>query len=233
MTVTGYPDFQQFNSTSTPNLFPAPVITLPPGNTVYPIDPVAGWGSITMDVAAMSGGGSARIDHFADPAGAVSCGFDQWSVTTNTGLLVRSPLRGQFMQLSLFNSGTTPAVFDARASMQSTTADRLTFPVSYQAVAMNGVSVAPSGQAHGYLGRVVAGRGFLFAKAGDGSGKLGVQVLTENSLGVLQELLFENDALGVVMQPLEIPDRITRVSVFNNDAAVAHSLYLSLIVPPQ
>lgn len=233
-TPHGHPDYQDIVNTSTPNLFPALTQTIPAGNTVFPVTPVASWGSLQLNVGPQAGQGSARIEHFTDAAGLNSVGFDQWSVIPSCGLIVRSPLRATYVQLSLFASLGVPMTLQSYASMQSTTADKLSFPVGYQSAKFQNTSVPANTLINVRPSHIAAGEAWLYVHPHDAAGKLTVSIQTEDSTGAQVELLYLNGSFAAdITQRLLIPDRIVDVLVQNNDVAAPHSLDLTLIIPPQ
>lgn len=233
-TPHGHPDSQSIVNTNSANLLGGPGTAYPVGHTLSPVIPCASWGSLSVNFFPTAGQGQVFIRHWTDAAGTKTAGNDSWPVNSLTNLNVRSPLRANYVQLDINVTSAGPLTANAIATLQSTTADKLSFPVGFQGVHDQSKTLAASTSVNYNPAFIAAGRAYLFFQPQDTSGKLSCIVYEADQAGVAFGILAKLVTTAPpVSQLLEVPDTALIVQVINSDAAAAHTFDLSLVIPPQ
>lgn len=232
--VSDYPDWQASPVSQSANQFPFGASNLPPGNHPFGIVPASNWRSLSVIVTPLAGAGILTVSHFADAGGAALLGADAWRVNVQTTLVVRTPLRGPFMNLGLnvTSAGNLSAV--VWAVLQSGDSDRITFPVGSQSANAFNRTLAPSAVDTFVLQRICAGNATWHFNPRDATGKLQPVIRTLDELGGQRYILSTRGGpVAPETQEIMIPDEIVQVQVTNTDAAASHAYDFSLTVPPQ
>ena len=232
-TMADYPDWQNFPTAQSDNLFPAANQVLPPGTYKTPVTPAVNWSSVTVLAHPVQGAGQVTIAHYADPAAAQPVGSDTWPVNSTTGLVVQTPLRARYVQVTLTVTSAGNMTAMTWAALASAAADRISFPVGRQTATDLGRALAANGAATYTLGQICAGPALFYFKPADAAGKLTVTIREVDELGNLVGPVADFGApTSLVQQTIVIPDKIMRVTVTNTDAAGPHTYDLALTVPP-
>jgi hypothetical protein len=233
-TPHGHSDWQQIVNTSSPNLLSGPGTVFPVGHNKTPVIPCANWGSITAEIRPTAGTGVLIINHWLDSAGTLSAGNDAWRVNTNTAVNVRSPLRATYVQLDTLVTSAGAMTADAQAFFQSTTADRLSFPVGFQGASDLAKTLAASASINYFPPFIASGRAWLWFNPNDASGKLSCVLYGSDEKGIAFEVLAKLvTTTPPIAQLLEVPDAPLILQVINGDGAAPHTFDISLTIPPQ
>lgn len=233
-TPHGHPDYQAIVNASSANILGGPATVFPVGHTLTPVIPVANWGSLLLSVQPSAGFAKVFLRHWQDAAGTISLGNDNWAVNTGTGLAVRAPLRGPYVQIDVDVTSAGAMTANASALFQSTTASELTFPVGWQGATDQGHVLAASANKGYAPAFIAAGRAWLMFQPADATGKLQVVLYGTDETGTAYGILYINVAPAApVYQLLELPDTPLFLQVLNNDGAAPHTYTISLIIPPQ
>lgn len=232
--MTDYPDWQSFPNAQSDNLFSVFNATLPPGTYNTAILPALSWSSIIIISGATAGAYQIAIVHWADAAGTQAIDSDSWPVNASTRLVVRSPLRGKYVQIFITVTSAVNATGTFWANFLSASSDRISFPVGQQNLSDFNHALAASATKTYDIGEIVGGQAFFYVKPYDATGKLAVTILTVDELGNPGQLVCDfGNPTAILRQQLAVPDKIVRVQVVNTDGAASHSYDLSLTVPPQ
>jgi hypothetical protein len=232
--MTDYPDWQTFPNAQSDNLFAQYNATLAPGTYSTAVLPALSWSSIMIATSASAGAGQIQLNHYADAAATQQIDSDNWPFNANTGLRVRSPLRGKFVRIDIIVTSAVSLVGEFWANFLSASSDRISFPVSQQNLSDFDHSLPASGTATYDIGEIVGGQAFFYVKPYDATGKLAVAMFVVDELGNPGQLICDfGTPTAIVRQQLAIPDKIVRVEIDNNDGTAAHSYDFSLTVPPQ
>jgi hypothetical protein len=232
--MTDYPDWQTFPNAQSDNLFATFNATIPPGTVSTAVLPALSWSSIMIAVSASAGAGQIQLNHFADAAATQQIDSDNWPFNANTGLRVRSPLRGKYVRIDIIITSAVDLVGEFWANFLSASSDRISFPVSQQNLSDFDRTLAANGSATYDIGEIVGGQAFFYVKPYDATGKLAVAMFVVDELGNPGQLICDfGQPTAIVRQQLAIPDQIVRVEVDNKDGAASHAYDFSLTVPPQ
>lgn len=232
--VTDYQDWQSFPTAQSDNLFPAFTQTLPPGQYSTDVLPAVNWSSITLMVTPTAGAARVQIIHLADQAGTQVIGSDVWQVKAGTNLVVRTPLRGRFVQVHTHVTSAVALTAVTWATLMSAASDRISFPVSTQNLSDTARALAANGVATYDLGEITAGLAYFYFKPYDATGKLSVVIHAVDELGNPGPPIADfGTPAAIVQQLLTVPDLIVEVKVTNTDGAAAHTYDFSLTIPPQ
>lgn len=232
--MTDYPDWQTFPNAQSDNLFATFNATIPPGTVSTDVLPALSWSSIMIAVSASAGAGQIQLNHFADAAATQQIDSDNWPFNVNTGLRVRSPLRGKFVRIDIIVTSAVDLVGEFWANFLSASSDRISFPVSQQNVSDFDHVLAANGTATYDIGEIVGGQAFFYVKPYDATGKLSVAMFVVDELGNPGQLICDfGNPTAIVRQQLAVPDKIVRVEIDNTDGAASHSYDFSLTIPPQ
>lgn len=234
-TPHGHPDYQGFAATTGPNYFPALNQVLNPGHNIGPVVPVTSWGSLLISVSPTAGFGILTVNHSLDAAGTQIVSTDQWAITPQHQPIIRTPLRGLYVSIDIqVNSGgAMPA--QTYATLQSGTAERISYPVATQEVDQEARVLAAGGVDTFQFNRVVAGFGWLYFFQSDGAhNNLTLTLDAMTSSGALNFHVFRIDSTALPLnQLLLIPDFIIQVKIANNDAVNPHTYDYTFFVPEQ
>lgn len=232
--MTDYPDWQTFPNAQSDNLFATFNATIPPGTVSTAVLPALSWSSIMIAVSASAGAGQIQLNHFADAAATQQIDSDNWPFNVNTGLRVRSPLRGKFVRIDIIVTSAVDLVGEFWANFLSASSDRISFPVSQQNLSDFDHVLAANGTATYDIGEIVGGQAFFYVKPYDATGKLSVAMFVVDELGNPGQLICDfGNPTAIVRQQLAVPDKIVRVEIDNTDGAASHTYDFSLTIPPQ
>lgn len=232
--MTDYPDWQTYPNAQSDNVFAAFSQTLTPGAHPGAIMPCVNWASVMIIVQPSAGAGQVQIGHFADALGTQQIDSDTWPVNANTALIVRTPLRGKFMRITITVTSAVNMVTQTWAEFLSTTSDRISFPVSQQNISDFAHALAANAQIIYSVGEISAGFAQFFFTPYDTAAKLQVTVLAVDELGNTGQLIAEfGQPAATINQLITVPDVIVSVLVINKDAVNPHTYDFSLTIPPQ
>lgn len=232
--MTDFPDWQQFPNAQGGNVFPAFTQTLTPGVHSTALIPATNWSSVTLVVEPSAGAAQVQIGHYADLAGTMEIDSDTWPVNATTRLVVRTPLRGPYVKLTITVTSAGNLTASTWASFLSSSSDRISFPVSTQNLSDFAHSLAANGTKTYSVGEISAGHALFYFKPYDTTGKLEVSIHAVDELGNSGQLIADfGQPTGIVQQLIMVPDNIVTVEVDNKDATTAHSYDFSLTIPPQ
>jgi len=232
--MSDYPDWQSFPNAASGNAFPAFNQTLTPGLHSTPVLPAVNWASIIIIASPTAGAGQVQINHFADAAGTQQIDSDTWPVNAATRLVVRTPLRGQYVRIDITVTSPGDMTAVTWANFLSTSSDRISFPVSNQNVSDFAHALPANQQVNYSIGEITAGLATFFFTPYDAAGKLQVAILAVDELGNFGQLIAEfGKPTATVQQLIAIPDVIATVNVTNTDTVNAHTFDMSLTIPPQ
>lgn len=232
--MTDFPDWQQYPNAQSANIFESFTQTLTPGVHSTPLIPATNWSSVTLVVDPSAGAAQVQIGHFADLAGTMEIDSDTWPVNATTRLVVRTPLRGPYVRLTITVTSPGNLTAGTWANFLSASSDRISFPVSTQNLSDFDHSLAADGTATYSVGEISAGMALFYFKPYDTSGKLEVSVHAVDELGNSGQLIADfGQPTAIVQQLITVPDNIVTVEIDNTDAATAHSYDFSLTIPPQ
>lgn len=228
------PDWQGFPNAQSDNLFLAFAATIPPGEVATGVIPALSWSSIIIIIGATAGACQVTIVHWGDAAGTEAIDSDTWPVNATTRLVVRSPLRGKFVQIfiNVTSAGDMTGTF--WANFLSASSDRISFPVSQQNLSDFGKVLAAGASQTYDIGEICAGHAQWYFKPYDASGSLAVSVFSVTELGADAQLIADfGNPTALIREVIVVPDLIIRVGVDNTDGAASHTYDFSLTVPPQ
>lgn len=232
--MTDYPDWQSFPNAQSDNVFPSFTQTLTPGAHAGTIMPCVNWSSVMIIVEPSAGAGQVQIGHFADALGTEQIDSDTWLVNANTRLVVKTPLRGKFMRITITVTSAVNMVAQTWGEFLSAPSDRISFPVSQQNISDFAHVLAANAQIIYSVGEIAAGFAQFFFTPYDTTGKLQVTVLAVDELGNTGQLIAEfGQPTTTINQLITVPDVIVSLLVVNKDAVNPHTYDFSLTIPPQ
>lgn len=230
--MTDYPDWQSFPSAQSGNLFSAISQTLAPGNYATAVLPATSFSSYSAVILPTSGAGRLVISHWADSAGTVSIATDTFIYAQGAALVVRGPLRGPYVQLTIQVTSAGNLVASTWATLLASSSSRITYPVATQQAGDESQTLSGGVQAQWRVPAIVSGPAMLLYFPGDATGKITVQVVATDELANVVYTIFPTAApVANLVQPLQLPDKIVLMKITNTDT-VNHSYGVSLICPP-
>ncbi len=229
----GYQDYQAFPNAVSPNLFPSYSQTLAPGVTTTPLVPATAWGSLTLRVSASAGTAQVAVQWFLDAAGTQPLPGDSRSLTPAFALVMTSPIKGPYFRLSINVTSAGNLTALTYATLQSGFASRISYGNSAGLAIINNQSVPASSSITAANVFTMSGQATCVIVPGDATGKLfcSVRAITESGALKYQVAQFGNPVAGADFQ-FSAPDDILQFTAQNTDAAGAHSLSATLIIPP-
>lgn len=232
--MTDFPDWQQFPNAQGGNIFPAFTQTLTPGAHSTALIPATNWSSVIIIVEPSAGAAQVQIGHYADAAGTQEIDSDTWPVNATTRLVVRTPLRGPYVRLTITVTSPGDLQVENWANFLSASSDRISFPVSTQNLSDFSHALAANATKTYSVGEISAGQALFYLKPYDTSGKLSVSIHAVDELGNSGQLIADfGKPTAIVQQLIMVPDLIVTVAIGNTDAAAAHTYDFSLTIPPQ
>lgn len=229
-----FPDWQQFPNAQSDNLFAAFTQTLTPGVHSTALIPATNWSSVIIIVEPSAGAAQVQIGHYADLAGTQQIDSDTWPVNATTRLVVRTPLRGPYVKLTITVTSAGNLTAGTWANFLSASSDRISFPVSTQNLSDFAHALAANGTKTYSVGEISAGQALFYFKPYDTAGKLEVSIHAVDELGNSGQLIAEfGQPTATVQQLIMVPDNIVTVEIDNKDGAAPHTYDFSLTIPPQ
>lgn len=231
--MTDYPDWQTFPNAQTGNLFNPFSATLPPGTYDSGLIPALSWSSIMIICGASAGGATITITHYGNAAATQIIDSDTWPINATTRLVVRSPLRGTFINLNITVTSAVNLVGEFWANFLSASSERISFPVSQQNLSDFNRTLAAGATATYNIGEIVGGQAYFYIKPYDAAGALNPFIICVDENGNPGQLVTNfGNPTAILRESLAIPDKIVQVNITNTGAA-AHTYDFSLTVPPQ
>lgn len=169
------------------NLFAAAQQNLAPGAYSTPVLPVTSYQSLSVIVAPTAGAGNLVVSHWTDPAGTISAEMDTFRFRVGAALVMRTPLRAPYLQLTL--NVTSPGSMTATtwATPLASASDRISFPVAGQQAGNPLQSLGAGVIATWRVPAICAGPAMLMMNPADTSGKI---TFTVNAADELDNLLY-------------------------------------------
>lgn len=230
--VSDFPDWQKITTAMGSNLFSAVSQNLAPGNYPTAVIPVTSYSSLSAVILPTSGAGQLVVQHWADAAGTISAEADTWRFQIGAALVMRTPLRAPYMQLTLKVTSAGNLVASTWATLLASSSDRVTYPVKSQQAGNENQTLGGGVLAQWRLPAVVAGPAMLAFWPSDTTGKLAVSVVATDELNTVKYTVMPAvTPTTVLMQPLQLPDDIIVIDIKNTDT-LNHAYGVSLIWPP-
>lgn len=233
-TPPGAPDWQDFTSTKSANLFTNFSITRAPGTYNTAIFPVVNWSSLALNVRVTAGQAIIQVTHYADQAGTQIIGSDRWFIRPTHKLTVITPLRGPYVQVTTQITGGVNTPLLQYCTFLSAFASKIDFPVGFQSAGINGFTAPISSTAFYDIPSICAGAAQLKFIPSDAAGKLRLRIIaTDETGGTLFSVADYGLPTTSLNVGLQVPDLPIVVQIDNTDAVAVHTYDVELIVPPQ
>lgn len=232
--MTDYQDWQSFPTAQAGNLFTNPTQNLATGNYPGPVVPVTSYSSLSAVIVPSAGAGQLIVSHWADAAGTIAAEADTFLFRPGANLIMRTPLRAPYVQLTLKATSVANLVASTFATLLASSSDRISYPVPGQQGGVDNTVLAAGAVDQWRMPAINSGSAMLGFLPGNTLAVLQVEVFATNELDVFAyHIMFPQKPAALLTQPLELPGQITVIQVTNTDGANAHSYGVSLICPPQ
>jgi hypothetical protein len=230
MSISDFPDFQDYAHWRGPNLLPFNTMNLAPGNTYYPSLPVINWRGLHFHILATAGYAQVTVSWWQDQAQTINLGGNTWLIPTSIPLTVFIPCRGPYAQLRINNTSAVQLTGPVALVGSNQMADRITYPTT-SPLLDTGVVAMPASTTDLYpLPVIMCGLSYISITPSDAAGKVAVTLCQLTEAGAISNILADYGTPTAIVRELTgLPDNPAAVQAINLDNANPHSIAIRLL----